>query len=207
MGAATLGALAVANHFLARHAEREHPPRGLFLDVDGVRLHYTDRGKGDPVVLIHGNMVSGDDYATSGLAEQLYKTYRVITFDRPGFGHSERPRGGIWTAEKQADLFHKALLQRGISRPVIMGHSWGTIVAMAMAVQHESDVAGVVAISGYYFWTVRPDVLFAGLGAVPIVGDILRYTVSPLLTWLMMPLLKRTLFSPGPIPARFQAEY
>jgi pimeloyl-ACP methyl ester carboxylesterase len=92
-------------------------------------------------------------------------------------------------------------------QPVVVGHSWGAIVAMAMAVRYEADIAGVVALSGYYFWTFRPDVLLAGVGALPIIGDILRYTVSPLLNWLTMPLVKRALFSPGPVPVRFDAEF
>lgn len=204
--AAVLGALAVANHVMARRAERRHPPEGSFMEVDGVRLHYSDRGEGSPVVLIHGNMVTGDDYNTSGVAEILLENHRVIIFDRPGFGHSERPRGRIWTADKQADLLHKALHQLGVVRPIVVGHSWGAIVAMAMAVRHEEDTAGVIALSGYYFWTLRPDVL-VGVGALPIIGDILRYTVSPLLNRLTMPLVKRALFSPGSVPARFDAEF
>jgi pimeloyl-ACP methyl ester carboxylesterase len=207
VSALTLGVLAVANHLIARRTERQHPPKGCFLEIDGVRLHYTDRGEGSPVVLIHGNMVTGDDYNTSGVAEILQRNHRVIIFDRPGFGHSERPRG-LWTAgRQQADLLHKALQKLGIVRPVVVGHSWGAIVAMAMAIRHEEDTAGVVALSGYYFWTLRPDVLLAGAGALPVVGDILRYTVSPLLNWLLMPLVKRVLFSPGPVPARFQDEF
>ena len=74
-------------------------------------------------------------------------------------------------------------------------------------VRHQAETAGIVALSGYYFWTVRPDVLLVGLAALPGVGDVLRYTVSPLLNWLMMPLVKRGLFSPGPVPARFDAEF
>ena len=93
------------------------------MEVDGVRLHYSDRGEGSPVVLIHGNMVTGDDYNTSGVAEILQAGHRVIIFDRPGFGHSQRPRGRIWTANKQADLLHKALQQLGVVRPVVVGHS------------------------------------------------------------------------------------
>ena len=62
-------------------------------------------------------------------------------------------------------------------------------------------------LSGYYFWTLRPDVLLVGIGAIPGIGDVLRYTVSPLLNWLMMPLVKRGLFSPGAVPARFDAEF
>jgi pimeloyl-ACP methyl ester carboxylesterase len=206
-GAIVLGALAVANYVMARATERRHSPRGAFLEVDGVRLHYTDRGEGSPVVLIHGNLVTGDDFNTSGVAARLEENHRVVIFDRPGFGHSERPRGRMWTANEQADLIHKALRKLGIDRPVVVGHSWGAIVALAMAVRHEADTAGVVALSGYYFWTFRPDVLLAGIGALPVVGDILRYSISPLLNWLLMPVVKRALFSPGSVPGRFDAEF
>ncbi len=206
-GAGALAALAVANHAVARRTESRHPPKGSFIVVDGVRLHYSDRGRGSPVVLIHGNAVTGDDWNTSGVAELLLRTHRVIIFDRPGFGYSERPRGRLWTAAQQAELLHKALHRLGVERPVIVGHSWGTIVALAMAERHQADTAGLVLISGYYFWTLRPDALLVAAGALPVLGDVLRHTVSPLLGWLQMPLLKWAMFSPARVPARFQAEY
>jgi pimeloyl-ACP methyl ester carboxylesterase len=202
-----MGALALINHVAARRAERRHPPEGSFIDVDGVRLHYSDRGSGKPVILIHGNVVTGDDYNTSGVAELLLKTHRVIIFDRPGFGYSDRPRGRLWTAHEQAELLYKALQQLGIERPVVVGHSWGAIVALAFAERQPADTAGLVLLSGYYYWTLRPDVALVTVGAIPVLGDILRYTISPLFGWLMTPLLKRALFSPARIPPRFQAEY
>ncbi|WP_201445473.1 alpha/beta fold hydrolase [Belnapia sp. F-4-1] len=195
------------NRAAARRAECEHPPQGTFLNVDSIRLHYTDRGVGQPIVLIHGNVVSGDDYDTSGVAEGLLETNRVIIFDRPGFGHSERPRGRVWTATQQAELLHKALKQLGIERPVVVGHSWGAIVALSLAVRHQADAAGLVLLSGYYFWTLRPDVLLVTAGAIPVVGDILRYTISPWLGRLLMPLQKRAMFSPASVTKRFQREY
>jgi pimeloyl-ACP methyl ester carboxylesterase len=206
-GVAALATLATANYLVARNTERRHPPEGLFLTVDGVRLHYSDRGEGSPVVLIHGNAVTGDDWNTSGVAELLLQKHRVIIFDRPGFGYSERPRGHLWTAAQQAELLHKALQQLGIERPVVVGHSWGTIVALALAERHQADTAGLVLLSGYYVWTLRPDVLLVAAGALPLIGDLLRYTISPLLGWLQMPLLKWQMFSPARVPARFQAEY
>jgi pimeloyl-ACP methyl ester carboxylesterase len=206
-GVAALATLATANYLVARNTERRHPPEGLFLTVDGVRLHYSDRGEGSPVVLIHGNAVTGDDWNTSGVAELLLQKHRVIIFDRPGFGYSERPRGHLWTAAQQAELLHKALQQLGIERPVVVGHSWGTIVALALAERHQADTAGLVLLSGYYVWTLRPDVLLVAAGALPVIGDLLRYTISPLLGWLQMPLLKWQMFSPARVPARFQAEY
>lgn len=206
-GAAALGALALVNRAAARRAEREHPPKGGFIEVDGVRLHYTDRGTGQPVVLIHGNAVTGGDYDTSGVSGQLLETHRVVVFDRPGFGHSGRPRGRAWTAAQQADLLHKALKRLGIERPVVVGHSWGAIVALSLAARHPDGTAGLVLLSGYYFWTLRPDVLLVVPGAVPVLGDILRHTVSPWLGRLLMPLQKRAMFSPAPVAARFRAEY
>jgi pimeloyl-ACP methyl ester carboxylesterase len=172
-----------------------------------VRLHYTDRGNGSPVVLFHGNAVTGSDWDTSGVADLLLHDHRVIIFDRPGFGFSDRPRGQLWTAAQQADLLHKALQQLGVERPVIVGHSWGTLVALAFASRYEEDTAGLVLVSGYYFWTLRPDVLLVAPGAIPVLGDLLRYTVSPLLGWLQMPVLQWAMFSPSRVPVRFRAGY
>jgi hypothetical protein len=57
------------------------------------------------------------------------------------------------------------------------------------------------------FWTLRPDTLIVVAGALPLLGDLLRYTIVPLLGWLQMPLLKWAMFSPAQVPPRFQAEY
>ena len=206
-GIAAIGALAIANHLVARATERRHPPKGRFVTVDGVRLHYRDEGEGRPVVLIHGNAVSGEDWETSGVAERLRRMHRVIIFDRPGFGHSTRPRGRAWTARRQAELLHEALRRLGVERPVVVGHSWGAIVALALAERHEAELAGLVLLAGYYFWTLRPDVPLTALAALPGLGDVLRYTISPLLGWLQMPLLKWQMFAPARVPDRFNAEY
>ena len=92
------GALAFGNYLVARQTERRHPPEGSFIVVDGVRLHYSDRGKGSAVVLIHGNAVTGADWNTSGVADLLRTNHRVIILDRPGFGYSDRPRGRVQTS-------------------------------------------------------------------------------------------------------------
>ncbi|MBV9786490.1 MAG: alpha/beta hydrolase [Acidisphaera sp.] len=158
-------------------------------------------------MLLHGNAVSGDDFATSSLLERVAREHRVIVFDRPGFGQSERPRGRVWAAQAQAELIHKALVQLGVRQAVVVGHSWGAIVALSLALNHPDDAAGLVLLAGYYFATLRPDVLLVSLGAVPIVGDVLRFTVLPLLGALLMPLFKRQIFAPGKPTRRFKSEY
>jgi hypothetical protein len=154
--AAALGAAALYNRKQTREAERRYPPIGRFLKVDGVRLHYIDRGQGDPLVLIHGNGTMIQDFTVSGLVDRLTDRYRVIIIDRPGYGYSSRPRQ-LWTPRAHARLFHKALAQLGVERAMVYGHSWGTLVAVALVLEAPELVRGLVLGSGYYYPTLRAD--------------------------------------------------
>ena len=153
-----------------RDAEEQYPPVGRFLDVDGVRLHYIERGQGDPLVLIHGNGTMLQDFAFSGIVDQLADRYRVIAIDRPGYGYSSRPRQ-LWTPAAHARLFRSALLQLGVDRAMIYGHSWGTLVAVALALEAPSLVRGLVLGSGYYYPTLRADTFLLSPPAIPVIGD------------------------------------
>jgi pimeloyl-ACP methyl ester carboxylesterase len=201
--AASLAAMTAYNIYRARKAEREHPPTGRFVTVDGVRLHYIEKGEGPPVVLLHGNVVTAEDFQTSGVLDLTAARHRVIAFDRPGFGYSDRPHGSAWSARAQADLLRDALVILGVNRPVVLGHSWGAAVALALALNHPDAVRGLVLLSGYYYPTLRADVLLSAPTAIPIVGDLLRYSISPLFGRVMQPLLLKGMFAPLPVPASF----
>ena len=131
--------LVIGNLVFSKLAERRNPPIGMFIDCDGVRLHYIERG--DPaapcVVLFHGNGSMLQDLVISGLVDLLAQTNRVVCFDRPGFGYSQRPRFRIWNATAQAALFVKALNQLEVRDPVVLGHSWGTLVALALGLRKD----------------------------------------------------------------------
>jgi pimeloyl-ACP methyl ester carboxylesterase len=204
--AMAIGALAVSaivNRQLAKRAEGRNRPIGQFIEVDGVRLHYLERGKGNPLVLLHGNGSMIQDFEASGLIDIAAKKYRVIVFDRPGYGYSERPRGTTWTPNSQADLLHRALKQLGIARAIVLGHSWGASVAIALALKYPKAVSALILASGYYYPSIRADVIALSLPAVPVIGDILRHTVSPLGSRLLWPLVMRKIFDPAPVPKKF----
>ena len=201
-GAFMAGAAPVVGHQIP-HGGRPPPPLGQLIEVDGVRLHYVERGQGQPLVLIHGEGTMVQDFAISGLIDLAATRYRVIAFDRPGYGYSDRPRGRVWGPEAQAELLYKALQELGIDRPIVAGHSWGTLVAAAMALQHPTYVKSVVLVSGYYFPTLRADVPLLSAPALPIIGRLMRHTVSPLLGRLMWHRMIGRLFSPSVIPSRF----
>jgi len=200
---AALAISALVNAKLAKKAERDNPPAGAFVDVEGVRVHYVERGSGEPVVLLHGNGSMIQDFESSGLIRRLSAQFRVIAFDRPGFGHSERPRGRVWSPQAQAELFAAALQKIGVSRAVVIGHSWGASVAVALALRYPQLVGALVLASGYYYPSPRLDVLLLSGPAVPLLGDVIRYSISPIISRLMWPLLARKLFGPEAVPAKF----
>jgi pimeloyl-ACP methyl ester carboxylesterase len=200
-----LAVVALVVRYRARRAEAEHPPAGRFIEVNGVRLHYLESGSGTPVVLLHGNGTRAEDFRGSGVLDRLAVGHRVIAFDRPGYGFSERPKNGAWPPQRQADLLIRAFERMGIEQPVVVAHSWGTLVALALGLDHPQRVRGLVLLSGYYYPTARPDVVLFGAPALPVVGGVMRYTVSPILGKLLTPWLLRQMFAPSPVPETFRA--
>lgn len=204
---AALAATALLARQRAQRAERDNPPAGQFLYVEDVRLHYVERGHGQPLVLLHGDGSMLQDFVASGLFDLAAGSYRVIAFDRPGYGYSRRPRDRVWGPRAQAELLHHALQLLNVEQPIVLGHSWGTLVALALALDYPHYVRSLVLLSGYYYPTARLDVPVLSTPAVPLVGDLLRYTVSPFLGRMVWPLLRRRLFSPARAPQRFMTEF
>lgn len=200
-----LAAAAFAVRQKTRQAERTRLPEGKYIEVDGVRLHYIESGRGQPLVLLHGIGCMAQDFEICGLIGLASNRYRVIAFDRPGYGYSEHPCGSKWAPREQAEILHRALLKLGCERPVVAGHSWGAQVAIALALQHPGYVRGLALLSGYYFPTCRPDFLLSAVHAIPVIGEILRHTVSPLLARMMRPAVLKIIFGPAPVPPHFAA--
>jgi pimeloyl-ACP methyl ester carboxylesterase len=199
---------AIIVQWRTRQAERRHPPRGRFITVDGVRLHFVEKaGTGTPVVLLHGNGAMIADMEISGLIDAIGRRHRVVVFDRPGYGYSERPRRRVWTPEAQAQLLIRAFEQLNIERPIVFGHSWGTLVALALAIKHRDSIAGLVLASGYYFPTPRADTVLFAPPAIPVFGDLLRYTIAPLIGEALAPRLIARMFAPKPVTPEFARRF
>lgn len=201
-------ATAIGVEALALRTERRHPPRGGFLEAGGTSLHVTEQGDGQPpVVILHGNGMMVEDFASTEVPAMLAKHHRVLSFDRPGFGHSPRSRLRLWHADAQAAVLASAIRALGLHRPIVVAHSWATQVAVALALHHPASVGGLVLLGGYYFPTARADVVLFSPPAVPVLGDLLRYTIAPVLGWALAgPVLRQT-FAPQPVPARFRREF
>ncbi|HKY01691.1 MAG TPA: alpha/beta hydrolase [Burkholderiales bacterium] len=201
---AALCGIAAYAAWAARRAEEKYPPRGRFIDVDQVRLHYLEKGEGSPtILLLHGNGAMAADFLGSGLLGALAAHHRVIALDRPGFGYSERPRGMKWDATEQARLIASAIQHLAIQQVVVVGHSAGTQCAMALALHAPHLVHSLVLIGGYYYPSPRPNTLLRNMPGWPVIGDVMRYTTSAIAARLMLGKFIKRMFSPQQVPQRF----
>jgi pimeloyl-ACP methyl ester carboxylesterase len=105
-------------------------------------LPYTDRGRGEPLVLLHGFPL--DRRMWDAQVEQLSDHHRVIAPDLRGFGRS--PRHDPFTIESLADDIHLFLEQLGAVPCVLAGLSMGGYVALAYAKKYQPDLRGLVLV-------------------------------------------------------------
>lgn len=207
LGATTLVAAALLTRFLTKRAEECHLPGGKIVHVNGQTVHVIDEGSGPCVLLLHGNGGMVEDFEATTLIETLSKTHRVIVLDRAGFGLSTREGGGTWTPEREADHLAAVLAHLDIRNPIVVGHSWGTMVAIALALRDPSFVKGLVLLSGYYYPTSRLDVALQTPVSLPVLGPLLRHTVMPLLSRANAPLAIKHIFAPMEVPLLFSRLY
>jgi pimeloyl-ACP methyl ester carboxylesterase len=200
--AGLLGGLWVDGQRRKLQAERDHPPKGRFLDADGTRIHVLEQGRGSDVVFLHGNGTMAEDMALA-LFDRAGESWHAVAFDRPGFGYSERPSKAS-SMQGQVAILRAAAKAMGLRRPVLVGHSWGAPAALAWALEAPGEVGGVVVLSGWYFPTTRPDFMPMMGPAVPVLGDILAGTVLQPVDRLLLPNLLSRIFEPNPISPSFQ---
>ena len=172
-----------------------------FVTVDGTRLHFFIEGAGRPVVLIHGNPGSGQDWMR--LFGPLAAHHKVIAFDRPGHGRSQRPTHGDATVEVQARLLHDALEQLHVERPIVVGHSWGGALALVYEINYPEEVAGVVLVAPAVYESQDPISFVTDLPAVPVIGDTANSVLTPLFGASLVRSELKKAFSPDPVPLAY----
>jgi 3-oxoadipate enol-lactonase len=108
-----------------------------FMRDDALSIHYLERGRGEPLLLIHGLAGTGADWAFQVAA--LEHRFRIIVPDLPGSGHSDPPRTG-YTIAGFANALWKLMDHLGVAEPNIVGFSLGGAVALEMATLRPASV-------------------------------------------------------------------
>jgi pimeloyl-ACP methyl ester carboxylesterase len=178
-------------------SEVAYPPLGDLLQVDGKQVHALVKGSGPDLVLLHGAGGNLRDFDLD-LIDRLTPNYRVIAFDRPGLGLSDRIEDGT-DMRAQARHLAKAADQLGVTNPIVLGHSFGGGVAMAWAINRPESTRALVIVAG---------------ATMPFPGEVDRWyhltggrfraMINPAITLLASPARVRdsliSTFAPDPVP-------
>lgn len=162
----------LATRKLALRAERLVPASGKFVDIDGNRIHYVEKGEGRPILFVHG------------LGAQLHQFrhplfsrldgYRLIALDRPGSGYSVRAAAASARVTEQARVISRFIEELKLEKPLLVGHSLGGLIALTTALQYPGAISGLALLAPLtrYRDSVPPE--FRAL-----------YIRSPLKRWLI----------------------
>lgn len=177
-----------------------HSARDLTLSLEGGRtLRVLETGQGSPVVLVHGVLGGAEDMAM-GLFDALSPTHRLIAVDRPGHGFSRRERFES-APTRQAELIRGALLQLGVERPVVLGHSLGGAVALAYARAWPAEVRGLVLLAPAAYPEFRPfEHTYLTPRATPWFGPLVSQAAHHGVDPAVLPLMQKAMFAPQEIP-------
>lgn len=124
------------------------PAVDAYVTLNGLSFHYREyAGPGRPFVLLHG--LASNSRWWLLVAPLLAQRFRVLALDQRGHGESDKPDSGYDFTTIAADLaaFIDAL---ELERPIIVGHSWGSEVALQYAASYPERPAGVVLTEGGY---------------------------------------------------------
>jgi pimeloyl-ACP methyl ester carboxylesterase len=127
-----------------------------YVDVDGMRVTYIRTGSGPAVVMLHG--APSDHRIWQWMLPDLARDHTVVAWDAPGFGESS-DIDDSWRAPQFADALATFIASLGLERPHLVGHSFGTMIALSLFQRHPAVPASLVLIGGYAGWagSLPPD--------------------------------------------------
>ena len=122
-----------------------YPFEGSYLNLNGLRLHYLDEGRGDPVVMVHGNPTWSIYYRE--LVKALRDSYRIIVPDHMGCGLSDKPDDSHYdyTLSRRIDDLDALLEHVKVHDKItLVLHDWGGMIGMAYAARHSESIKRIV---------------------------------------------------------------
>jgi len=189
---------------LARKVEQRFPAIGKFAEIDGVRIHYLEVEAGAaadlaPILFIHG--ASGNARDLHGaFAEPLAGRARMIFVDRPGAGYSARGGPADREVETQARYLAGLLALLGIENAVIVGHSLGAAVSLAMAVTQPERVSALMLVAPVsHPWPSRATTWYYSFANLPVIGEAFARLLAVPAGSLRYRAAVREVFAPSPV--------
>jgi pimeloyl-ACP methyl ester carboxylesterase len=125
-------------------------PDGRFIEIDDVNVHYKEMGKGTTTfILLHG--FGASIYSWREVMDDFSKYGRVIAYDRPAFGLTERPMPENWAEnpygmKANIELLRGLMDALGVEKAVLVGNSAGGGVATAFGLEYPERVQALILV-------------------------------------------------------------
>jgi pimeloyl-ACP methyl ester carboxylesterase len=184
-----------------RKVEQAFPPMGRFVDVPGARLHVVERGQGPALLLVHGLAGQLGNF-TYGIVDRLARSHRVVAVDRPGSGYSVRVPGASASLGAQADVLLALMDKLGLDRPVVVGHSMGGAIALALAQRHPARVRALALLAPLTHVAQVP-MVFRGLLLPAWLCKLVAWTLATPIAIAKRDEALAVIFGPDPVPDDF----
>ncbi|MBV8859333.1 MAG: alpha/beta hydrolase [Acidobacteria bacterium] len=198
-----VGALVLFTAHTARRVGAALPPLGRFIEVGGARVHYLERGTGPTLLLIHGLGASMRVF-THSLLERLAGEFHVVLMERPGSGESTRAPRASARVRSQAETVSAFIDALGLERPLLVGHSLGGAVALAVALEHPEQVSGLALIAPLAnVQETVPPVFKRLIITSRALRKVVAWTVATPASILRSVPVLDTLFGPDAVPADY----
>lgn len=169
-------------------------------------IHAVQAGKGPDLVLLHGALTTHSDWL-EGPFDALARRFRVTALDRPGHGLSRRPRFE-GAPRDQAAQIADGLDALGVGPAIVVGHSMGGLVALALAESFGKHVAALVLVAPLAFPELRLiEQAVMGPRAFPLIGPLISRMGQATIDRPMVKMAQRMMFAPLPVPPEWEANY
>jgi pimeloyl-ACP methyl ester carboxylesterase len=121
-------------------------------DSNGVKIHFTVEGKGEPVVLIHGFTATGPlNWAAPGVVKALAADYQVITLDARGHGKSGKPHDPKKYGQEMVEDVVRLLDHLKVKKAHVVGYSMGGFITLKLLATHPERVqSATLGGSGWF---------------------------------------------------------
>ena len=134
----------IVTQLLAFYARRKLPAEGRFTEVNGGKIHWTEQGEGETIILIHG--LGGNHHNFKYMVSELSRKYHVVNIDRLGSAWSTRYGYSYAPLDVQSDAIVDFINKQNFERPLLVGHSLGGAFSLSIGIRHPDKIRGLALI-------------------------------------------------------------
>lgn len=117
-------------------------------------MHYLDEGKGDPIVMVHGNPAWSFEFRK--VIQEMAHTHRCIAPDHIGFGLSDKPSTWDYLPQNHADHLGRLLDSLDLQGITLIVNDWGGPIGLSYAIRHPEKIKRLVILNTW-LWSVEKD--------------------------------------------------